>query len=311
MAPSLRRPATGAVRRASGVTEGGDSRALHARRRLTGDHERGRRCDPVDVRARRRGETLSGHATASPRWSSPPDGRTLYTAGLDGSILLWDLTGTRGLGRPFEAGGAAAARSAERRGSGCDRPAGRSGQRHRLRATPRGAASSRWSRGQAIGGIRFLPGSGCWSSARTRYEGSSTPTAAASCARSTRRAAADRSTPVSAPTAGCSRRQAVPAPPSKRTVEAPRRPPAGPVRLDYEIFDVQLGPDGRELARRAWSNAGSTTGGSSMDVARAAASAACRSPPPPPSPASAPTGLSRARQSLRRVARVRPRRSSP
>ena len=39
------------------------------------------------------------------------DGRTLYTAGLDGAILVWDLVGTRRLGRPVEAGGPNRARS--------------------------------------------------------------------------------------------------------------------------------------------------------------------------------------------------------
>ena len=30
-----------------------------------------------------------------------PDGRTLYTAGYDGSVIAWDLGGARRLGEPF------------------------------------------------------------------------------------------------------------------------------------------------------------------------------------------------------------------
>jgi WD40 repeat protein len=33
-----------------------------------------------------------------------PDGRTLYTAGFDGSVILWDLGGARRLGEPFRYG---------------------------------------------------------------------------------------------------------------------------------------------------------------------------------------------------------------
>ena len=32
------------------------------------------------------------------------DGATLYTAGLDGKVILWDLSGARRLGRPFKVG---------------------------------------------------------------------------------------------------------------------------------------------------------------------------------------------------------------
>ena len=41
--------------------------------------------------------------TASSSARVTRDGRTLYTAGLDGRVFVWDLVGTRRLGRPFKA----------------------------------------------------------------------------------------------------------------------------------------------------------------------------------------------------------------
>jgi len=46
-------------------------------------------------------ETFEGH-TASLRGAVfSPDGRTLYTASSDGSVIAWDVSGGRRLGRPF------------------------------------------------------------------------------------------------------------------------------------------------------------------------------------------------------------------
>ena len=54
-----------------------------------------------DVREGRAIERLEGHR--GPVWSQAfsPDGRTLYTAGDDSSVIIWDVAGDRRLGRPF------------------------------------------------------------------------------------------------------------------------------------------------------------------------------------------------------------------
>ena len=48
-------------------------------------------------------ETLEGHAGLILDVAVSPDSKTAYTAGVDGSVLAWDLGGTRRLGRPFNA----------------------------------------------------------------------------------------------------------------------------------------------------------------------------------------------------------------
>ncbi|HET8820761.1 MAG TPA: protein kinase [Thermoleophilaceae bacterium] len=56
-----------------------------------------------DVATREPVETLRGHAGTKvfgPAFL--PDGATFFTVSLDGSIIAWDLRGTRRLGRPFE-----------------------------------------------------------------------------------------------------------------------------------------------------------------------------------------------------------------
>ncbi len=49
-------------------------------------------------------ETLTGHANGIAHLDLSQDGRTLHTAGLDGRIITWDLSGTRRLGRPVRLG---------------------------------------------------------------------------------------------------------------------------------------------------------------------------------------------------------------
>ncbi len=49
-------------------------------------------------------ETLQGHANGITALQVSGDARTLYTAGLDGAVFAWDLTGTRRLGRPIDTG---------------------------------------------------------------------------------------------------------------------------------------------------------------------------------------------------------------
>ena len=49
-------------------------------------------------------ETLEGHAGITETHAFSPDGRTLYTAGNDGRVIVWDVAGDRRLGRPFPRG---------------------------------------------------------------------------------------------------------------------------------------------------------------------------------------------------------------
>jgi WD40 repeat protein len=49
-------------------------------------------------------ETLEGHADITSMHAFSPDGRTLYTAGDDGRVIVWDVSGDRRLGRPFPTG---------------------------------------------------------------------------------------------------------------------------------------------------------------------------------------------------------------
>jgi WD40 repeat protein/DNA-binding SARP family transcriptional activator len=46
-------------------------------------------------------ETLRGHSNTVEQPVFSPDGQTLYTVGHDGSVIAWDMTGERGLARPF------------------------------------------------------------------------------------------------------------------------------------------------------------------------------------------------------------------
>jgi WD40 repeat protein len=54
-------------------------------------------------------ETLDGHAGQTSSLAISGDVRTLYTGGLDGKVVIWDLTGARGLNRSFSLGRARAA----------------------------------------------------------------------------------------------------------------------------------------------------------------------------------------------------------
>ena len=46
-------------------------------------------------------ETFEGHAARIAGFALSPDGRTAYTAGLDGTVIVWDLAGARRFGRVF------------------------------------------------------------------------------------------------------------------------------------------------------------------------------------------------------------------
>ena len=97
---------TGAVTLGSGRHDGGVERAAFSpdgRQAITaaedGAHDRlGRRAR----RARaRRSRATPGKITGL---ALTGDGSTLYSSGLDGRILIWDLAGDRRLGRPFAVG---------------------------------------------------------------------------------------------------------------------------------------------------------------------------------------------------------------
>ncbi len=80
-------------------------------------------------------ETLEGHADSPKTHAFSPDGRTLYTAGNDGRVIVWDVAGDRRLGRPFP--------------TGCGCEGGRGGLRLRSRSAPTDAP---WpSRGSTAG----------------------------------------------------------------------------------------------------------------------------------------------------------------
>ena len=57
-----------------------------------------------DVRAGVPTETFEGHARDAGVQVFSPDGRTLYTAGDDSRVIIWDVAGDRRLGRPFRTG---------------------------------------------------------------------------------------------------------------------------------------------------------------------------------------------------------------
>src|SRR5206468_8837898 len=47
--------------------------------------------------------TLSGHSSHVDGAAVSPNGRKLYTVSFDGSMIVWDLEGSKRLGRPFTA----------------------------------------------------------------------------------------------------------------------------------------------------------------------------------------------------------------
>ena len=85
-----------------------------------------------DVEHAAAGETLAGHAGQITGLAISRDGQTLYSAALDGKVLIWDLAGTRRLGRPFDLGpGNPAAVAPLRAEPRRPRPRGRTRRRHR------------------------------------------------------------------------------------------------------------------------------------------------------------------------------------
>ena len=86
-------------------------------------------------------DTFAGHAGAVSGIAISPDGRTVYSAGEDGNVVEWDLTGARRFGRSFttprrgRAGAGATARRPRGGGAGPDPfcRAGRGGPRGPVR----------------------------------------------------------------------------------------------------------------------------------------------------------------------------------
>ena len=75
----------------------------------------------------RASERLEGHAGLIRELAVSPDSSTAYTASVDGSVVVWDLAGTRRLGRPFDAapidpGGAIGGRCGHSCGPGATTP---------------------------------------------------------------------------------------------------------------------------------------------------------------------------------------------
>ena len=56
-----------------------------------------------DARQAAAAETLAGHASGIESLRVTRDGRNENSAGLDGTVVIWDLVGRRRLGRPFKA----------------------------------------------------------------------------------------------------------------------------------------------------------------------------------------------------------------
>ena len=87
-------------------TEGGGSReaglaAVQPGRQNPRVDEPRRYRDPLGRQVGGSFDTLRGHSNSVQQPAFSSDGETLYTASHDGSAIAWDLTGDRGLGRPF------------------------------------------------------------------------------------------------------------------------------------------------------------------------------------------------------------------
>ncbi len=109
-------PRSGQRQAAAGVRpaqRAGDGGALHAGRPLAGDGERGRRRRSCGTSARaRRPRRCGGTQTGSRRCRSPQTAGRSTPPGVDGTVFIWDLAGTRRLGRPIDAGEPNGARAA-------------------------------------------------------------------------------------------------------------------------------------------------------------------------------------------------------
>ena len=224
-----------------------------------------------DVRERAAQETLSGHASGIAALQLTPDGHTLFTAGLDGSILVWDLAGTRRLGRPFEAGGstrAHAALSADGRRLAIGQQDGRVSVVD-VRDPRRRRTFPAVSEGGAVGGIRLVPGGplavvtgpGEYAALVDTEKGRVVRTLAP-------RRDADYEPVVGTPGISADGRLlALPQDVGGNLIYVglwtlpDGRPLGAPLRVDYELRDAQLSPDGRELLVVVVKNADLQSGG--------------------------------------------------
>jgi WD40 repeat protein len=256
--------ADGVVRRASGRHGGRVTAALFTPdgRSLVTASDDG---DAIlwDVRRRAATETLSGHASGIAALQLTPDGHTLFSAGLDGSMLVWDLAGTRRLGRPFEAGGSTRARaalSADGRRLAIGQQDGRVSIVD-LRDPQRRRTFPVVPEGGAIGGIRFVPGGPL-----AVVTGSDGYTALVDTEKGrVVRTLRDPSLDPLVGTPGISadgRLLAVPQDAAGNLIDVglwtlpEGRSLGAPLRVDHEIRDVQVSPDGRLLLVDLVVNAG-------------------------------------------------------
>ena len=159
--------------------------AFARRRALDRDHGRGREgrgsgTSPAAGSPRCWRATSAARSTGS---TSRRDGRTAYSGGYDGRVLIWDVAGDRRLDTPFDAGppfvapddrfprGLALSPDGSVFAVGADR-------RHRRSASTHGRCGGRAASGRCAATRRRSPSAptaGCWRSpARTASSGSST-----------------------------------------------------------------------------------------------------------------------------------------
>ena len=72
---------------------------VQRRRQGARERGRGRQRRGLEHRRKRLGEIFQGHSAAASGVALSPDGKTLYSASFDGSVIVWDVTGERRLGK--------------------------------------------------------------------------------------------------------------------------------------------------------------------------------------------------------------------
>jgi WD40 repeat protein len=203
-------------------------------------------------------ETLSGHASGIAALQLTRDGRTLFTAGLDGSILIWDLAGTRRLGRPLDAGGSTRARaalSADGRRLAIGQQDGRVSVVDLRNPTRRRTFPVVPERG-TVAGIRFVPGGPLAVVTGPGDFAALVDTERGRVLRALRERSDPNSSPAYVGTPGISadgRLLAIPEDVASNVIYVglwtlpDGRRLGAPLPVDYVLRDAQLSPDGRRL----------------------------------------------------------------